>query len=168
MICIRAVDKMTVEDIGDYIKNKTSKMKKSGGGEEHKKQTGWLRLVPACIIAIIIEVMSFVTNRLGISLPALKVEKHAFGAGCVTSIGSLGFEDAVAPFTGFANCSVLLSVNAISEQPVVEDGKIVVGKVMNCNFVVDHRYIDGGNCTKLVSTFKHIFEEPEKYMNSAK
>lgn len=83
----------------------------------------------------------------------------------MTSIGSLGFEDATAPFTPFANWSVLLSANAITKQPVVEEDKVVVGRVMNCNFVVDHRYIDGGNCTKLMSVFKSVFEEPEKYMD---
>lgn len=95
----------------------------------------------------------------------LSVDPDSLGSGCVTSIGSLGFEDATAPFTPFANWSVLLSANAITKQPVVEEDKVVVGRVMNCNFVVDHRYIDGGNCTKLMSVFKSVFEEPEKYMD---
>ena len=101
--------------------------------------------------------MSFIANKMGIALPAFKIEKHALGAACVTSLGSLGFEDATAPFSGFTNCSLLLSANAITKQPVVEDDKIVVGEVMNCNFVVDHRYIDGGNCTKLVKTYREVF-----------
>lgn len=89
--------------------------------------------------------MAFISNRLGISIPSLRVEKHALGAACVTSLGSLGFVDAFAPFTGFANNTMLLAANAIADQPVIEDGQVVVGKVMNCNFVVDHRYVDGGN-----------------------
>lgn len=31
---------------------------------------------------------------------------------------------------------------------------------MNCNFAVDHRYIDGGKAKKFVSTFGKIFENP--------
>jgi len=77
----------------------------------------------------------------------------------------LGFEDATAPFTGFAHCSVLLAANAVAKQPVVEDGKVVVGDVMNCNFTVDHRYVDGGNCTKLVSVYRSVFEDPDKFMD---
>ncbi len=61
---------------------------------------------------------------------------------------------------------MLLSANAIMKQPVVEGDKVVVGDIMNCNFVVDHRYVDGGNCSKLTATFKDIFAEPEKYMDS--
>jgi pyruvate/2-oxoglutarate dehydrogenase complex dihydrolipoamide acyltransferase (E2) component len=50
--------------------------------------------------------------------------------------------------------------------PVVENGKVVVGEVMNCNFVVDHRYIDGGRCTAVVPAFRRVFEHPEEYMDS--
>jgi len=145
MLCLRGVDKLSINDIFTKIKEKTSKMRKSGGGEDHKKQTGFAKFFPTCVVSVIIEVMSFISNKLGIAIPSLKVESHALGAACVTSLGGLGFVDAFAPFTGFANNTVLLAANAIVDQPVVEDGKIVVGKVMNCNFVVDHRYVDGGN-----------------------
>lgn len=103
--------------------------------------------------------------RLRISIPFLKADANGLGAACVTSLGTLGFEDAVAPQTPFANWTVLLASNAITKQPVVEDDKIVVGNVMNCNFVVDHRYIDGAHCTKLIKVFKAVFEEPERFMD---
>ena len=158
---------MSVEDIASYLKEKTSKMKKSGGGEEHKKQTGFAKFLPACLVSVLIELTSFFTYKLGISVDSMKIKKRQFGAAYVTSLGSLGFEDAVAPFTGFLNAPILLAANATSKQPVVEGDKVVVGDVMNCNFIVDHRYIDGGNCSKLTSIFKSVFEEPEKYIKNA-
>jgi pyruvate/2-oxoglutarate dehydrogenase complex dihydrolipoamide acyltransferase (E2) component len=164
MTCLRGVDKMSIMDIANYIKEKTSKMKKSGGGEDHKKQTGFAKIMPACVVSIVVEFMSFISNKLGIAVPMLRVESHALGAACVTSLGGLGFVDAFAPFSGFANNSMLLAANAIVDQPVVEDGKVVVGKVMNCNFVVDHRYIDGGNVAGMEDIFRKVFENPEKYL----
>ena len=165
MICIKGVDKMSVEDIADFIKTKTSKMKRSDGGEEHKKRTGPFKILPAFLVAFLIEVMSYVTNKIGLGIPAMRIEKHAFGAACITALGSLGYEDAIAPFTGFANCSFLLSSNAIAKQPVVEDGKVVVGDVMNCNFVVDHRYVDGGSCANMMRVFSEVFNNPNKFMS---
>ena len=102
---------------------------------------------------------------MSIAIPAMKIPKNAFGAACVTSLGGMGFEDAIAPFSGFTNCTLLLSANAIIQQPVVEDGKVVVGNVMNCNFVADHRYIDGANCTKLSKAFRDVFNNPEAFMS---
>ena len=57
------------------------------------------------------------------------------------------------------------SVNAAVKAPVVEGDKIVVGDVMNINFVVDHRYVDGGKCTKLIPALRRVFECPEEYMD---
>jgi pyruvate/2-oxoglutarate dehydrogenase complex dihydrolipoamide acyltransferase (E2) component len=51
---------------------------------------------------------------------------------------------------------ILASANAVHDAPVIEDGKVVIGKVMNVNFVVDHRYVDGGKCTKMVPSFKKV------------
>jgi len=148
---------MSVEEIAAVIKEKATKMKKTDGGEQHKKQMQPFKLFPTFIVGALLEIIPFISNRLGIALPFLKIENHTFGAACVTSLGPLGFEDATAPFSGFTNCTLLLSANAIMKQPVVEGDKIVVGEVINCNFVADHRYVDGGNCTKLVSAYRDVF-----------
>lgn len=75
-------------------------MKKSSGGEEHKKKTGVARILPAFLVSVVVEVVNFISNKLGLSLKPLGIERHTFGAACVTSVGMLGFEDATAPFTG--------------------------------------------------------------------
>lgn len=36
------------------------------------------------------------------------------------------------------------------------------------NFSVDHRYVDGGRCKKLIPAFMSIFEDPEKYLRAEK
>jgi hypothetical protein len=135
-------------------------MKKSDGGEQHKNQMKPFKFVPTCVVSFLMDTISFIANKLGFSFSNFKIEKHTFGAACVTSLGSLGFEDATAPFSGFTNCTMLLSANAVIRQPVVEGDNYVVGQVMNCNIKVDHRYVDGGNCAKLVSVFKNVFENP--------
>lgn len=54
IVCIRGVDKMSVEDIASFIKDKASKMKKSSGGEEHKKKTGPVKLIPAFLVTLLV------------------------------------------------------------------------------------------------------------------
>ena len=100
IVNIKGIDKMSVEDIASYLKEKAGKMKKSDGGEEHKKKTKPVKFIPAFIVTFLLEFGNFVANKLGISFPLLGLEKHSFGAAVVTSVGMLGFEDAVAPFTG--------------------------------------------------------------------
>ena len=42
----------------------------------------------------------------------------------------------------------------------------MIAKTAIVNFVVDHRYVDGGKCKSLVATFKHVFEAPEEFLRS--
>jgi len=44
----------------------------------------------------------------------------------------------------------------VHEAPIINGGKIEIGHIMNVNFVVDHRYVDGGKCTKLVPALKKV------------
>lgn len=80
--------------------------------------------MPAFLVQFMVQVARFLTNRLGLSVPALALKRHQFGAACVTSIGMLGFEDASAPFCPFMDCTFFISANAVHEEPVIENGKI--------------------------------------------
>jgi hypothetical protein len=57
-------------------------------------------MIPAFLVTLVVEFANFVTNKLGISIKAMGLEGHSFGAACVTSLGMIGFEDAIAPFSG--------------------------------------------------------------------
>ena len=142
------------------MREKGLKIKKNKGDSEHKKRTQTADFLPAFLVSILIKMASFISSKLGLSIPALALKKDQFGSGCVTSLGMLNFEDALAPFSGFMNCTFFASVNAVIDAPVVDNGELAVGKIMNVNFVVDHRYVDGGRAKDFVPAFKEVFENP--------
>jgi len=94
----------------------------------------------------------------------LGMKKNGFGFGMVTSVGTLGFTDAIAPFTPFSNVSALVAVNMVREKPEFVDGETRVKKVININFTVDHRYVDGGKAAKMPGAFERVFREPELFI----
>lgn len=168
MMLIEDVDKKSVIEIAQFIKEKGSKIKKGKGDADHKKRTQSANIMPAFAVSVLLDLVSFISYRLGISIPQFAIKKNQFGVGCVTSLGMLNFKDALAPFTGFANCVFLLSVNAVQDAPVVADGNVVVGKIINCNFTVDHRYVDGGKAKTFSAAFENVFNDPEKFIMSEK
>lgn len=100
MILIEGVDKMSFEDVGDFIRVKTDKIRASKGGDaEHKQRTGPAKFLPVFLISLLTKIMTFFTSTLGMDMSILGMKKNPFGFGCVTSVGMLGFTDAVAPFT---------------------------------------------------------------------
>ncbi|HEY8964242.1 MAG TPA: 2-oxo acid dehydrogenase subunit E2, partial [Alphaproteobacteria bacterium] len=54
----------------------------------------------------------------------------------------------------------ILAVGAGVEQPVVENGQIVVGTVMSVTLSVDHRAVDGAVGAEFLAAFKGFIENP--------
>lgn len=71
IVTVKSINKLSVEEIAGYIKDKASKMKKSSGGDEHKKKTKSVRFIPAFLVTLLIEFGNFVANKLGIGIPFL-------------------------------------------------------------------------------------------------
>ena len=162
---VKEVDKKSVNEIAQFIKERGDKMRKNKGDIEHKKRTSIVNYVPAFMVGVILTIVNFITCKLGISIPFLALERDQFGCGCVTSLGTLGFEDAYAPFSGFMNYVFLASANSTVETAVVENEELKVGKVMMVNIGIDHRFVDGGRAKNFVRRFKAVFENPENFIS---
>jgi len=55
----------------------------------------------------------------------------------------------------------ILGVHKIVERPVVRDGQIVVGHVMNASIGFDHRVVDGELAVKFLRRVCELLERPE-------
>ena len=97
-----------------------------------------IKHLPAFIIGVVMQMAHFISFKLGISIPSLGLKKDPFGAACLTSLGMLNQEDVYVPMVRVTGHVFIVAVCKIQELPVVEDGKIVIGRVMNVNFTVDH------------------------------
>ncbi|MDB4297150.1 2-oxo acid dehydrogenase subunit E2 [Flavobacteriaceae bacterium] len=76
----------------------------------------------------------------------------------VSNLGMFGVDN----FTSIINQpnSAILSVGGIKQKPVVKDGAIVVGNVMNLTLSCDHRTIDGAVGAAFLNTLKQFIENP--------
>lgn len=63
------------------------------------------------------------------------------------------------PIVNLPNAAII-GVGAAIEQPVVENGKIVVGTVMSTTLSGDHRVIDGAQGAEFLTTLKGLLENP--------
>ncbi|MFD2673446.1 dihydrolipoamide acetyltransferase family protein [Marinicrinis sediminis] len=77
----------------------------------------------------------------------------------ITNIGSAGGMF----FTPVINHPevAILGTGRISEKPVVKDGEIVIGQVMNLSLSFDHRLIDGATAQYAMNYIKKLLEDPE-------
>ena len=76
----------------------------------------------------------------------------------VSNLGMFG----IVEFTSIINQpnSAILSVGAIVEKPVVENGEIVVGNTMVVTLACDHRTVDGATGAQFLNTLRSFLENP--------
>src|SRR5258706_1259173 len=81
--------------------------------------------------------------------------------GATFSISNLGMYG-VDEFVAIINPpeSAILAVGAIKDVPVVEDGRIVPGKVMRMTLSVDHRVFYGATAAQFMAEVKRLIENP--------
>jgi pyruvate dehydrogenase E2 component (dihydrolipoamide acetyltransferase) len=82
-------------------------------------------------------------------------------SGATFSISNLGMYG-VDEFVAIINPpeSAILAVGAIKEVPVVDDGKIVPGKVMRMTLSIDHRVFYGATAAQFMAEVKRLIENP--------
>jgi pyruvate dehydrogenase E2 component (dihydrolipoamide acetyltransferase) len=76
----------------------------------------------------------------------------------ISNLGMFGVES----FNSIINQpnSCILSVGAIIQKPVVKNGQIMVGNVMQISLACDHRVVDGATGAQFLQTLKMYLENP--------
>lgn len=88
----------------------------------------------------------------------LKPEEYTGSTFSVSNLGMLGIDE----FTAVINPpeAGIIAVGAITQQPVVHDGSVVVRRRMRLTMSCDHRVIDGATGARFLQTVKRMLENP--------
>lgn len=76
----------------------------------------------------------------------------------ISNLGMFGIDQ----FTAIINPpdACILAVGGIAQEPVVKNGQVVPGNVMNVTLSCDHRVVDGATGSAFLQTLKAYLEEP--------
>jgi pyruvate dehydrogenase E2 component (dihydrolipoamide acetyltransferase) len=80
------------------------------------------------------------------------------GTFSISNLGMYGVDE----FTAIINPpeAAILAVGAIKDAAVIEDGKVVAGKVMRMTLTVDHRVFYGATAAQFMAEVKRLIESP--------
>lgn len=88
----------------------------------------------------------------------LDPQEYKGGSFTISNLGMYGVTD----FQAIINPpqAAILAVSAIRDVPVVRQGNVVAGQMMNLTLSVDHRVVDGVGAAKFLKSLKDILENP--------
>lgn len=159
-VVLRGVDKKDIGEIAVELRERARKVRK-GEDKDFKKTKGMLDVVPSFLLRPLLKFIDFLQFGLNIDLSWAGMAKDAFGSAMVTSVGMFGIKQGYAPIFPLAHIPILLMVCAVEEKPVVEDGQLAVGTVLNLTASFDHRMVDGFHAGKISSEIRELLENPE-------
>jgi pyruvate dehydrogenase E2 component (dihydrolipoamide acetyltransferase) len=156
---VEDADKLTVAGIADRLDAHIAKVR-ARKDESLEKTRQSMRAVPYFFINLFLKLISFLLYTLNLDLRWAGLPKDAFGSAIITNIGSIGLEQAYVPLVPYSRVPILVCPGAVSEEAVVEDGKLVPAHIMNLSATFDHRVIDGAHAAVLAKVMRRMFDDP--------
>ncbi len=110
--------------------------------EVHNKRMNLINILPSFLVGPILQVSSYLAS-IGISINFLGIKKYEFGSCVLTSIGSIGVEDAYPPIPPLSFAPMLVSAcKKKTKYYYDKDLKIHEKSSLGLNFTIDNRFID--------------------------
>jgi pyruvate dehydrogenase E2 component (dihydrolipoamide acetyltransferase) len=164
---ITDVDQKSLLQIATDLERKAARIRSGEDPLQRGPGARVMRRLPGLLMKPLVTTLSFLHYGLNLDLSWLGFPRDPFGSAQVTSLGSLSLSSAtiLGPLVPFTRMPLLVLFGSIHEAPVVENGEIEVGKVMNVTFTVDHRFTDGSEGVGAVAAFKQIMENPFEHFD---
>ena len=94
-----------------------------------------------------------------------KLQPHEYQGGSFTisNLGMFGITD----FQAIINPpqAGILAIGTVQDKPVVKNGAVVPGKILNITLSCDHRAIDGAEAAQFMQTLKNLIENPILFLS---
>lgn len=156
---VEGADRLSLAEMADKVEAHVAKVRaRQDKALESTRQS--MQLIPFWFINRFLKLLSFFMYTLNMDLRWAGLPKDAFGSAMITNIGSLGLDLGYVPLVPYSRCPILAAPGVVRDEPVVEDGKIVPGKMMDLAATFDHRIIDGAHAAVMAKVIRKMFDDP--------
>ena len=139
------IDAVETLGLADFVGASQAKLAELRAGQD--RNTGRVRAT------------RWLNYELNLDLSALGIPRDPFGSAAVTSLGMLGIEAALVPLYPMGGPPVFVSVGAVRERAVVEQGQVLARPMLTLGGTFDHRVLDGYQIGGLASALRQILEQ---------
>jgi pyruvate dehydrogenase E2 component (dihydrolipoamide acetyltransferase) len=158
------VDQLSLVQICEDFEAKVNKVRKRKDEALEKTRQTFLS-IPYFLLNKFLDWLSFFSFELNLDLRWAGIPSDPFGSVMITNVGSLGLDTAYVPLVPYSHVPILLALGAIKDAPVIDDGKVAVGKVMRVHATFDHRIIDGFHASVMSRSLRRTMENPFEHFD---
>lgn len=139
---------------------------KNNKDDDTKKNMAIFKWLPWGLAKYYLNLASFLIYGLNMDFLSkiLGLPHDPFGSVMITNVGGMGIDVAYAPLCPYTRVPMLITLGAIQDKPVADNGEVVIRPMMPVTVTFDHRFMDGVHAAQMAADFKKCFNEPEKYL----
>ncbi len=156
---VDGVDRRHPADVARELAQHVERLR-TGDDADWERSKAAIRWMPTWLLRRVVRLTGWLASSLGLDLPALGVQRFAFGSAVITNVGMFGVDVAYVPPTPFARVPLWVLVGAAREVPTVRDGQVEVARQVTLTVTIDHRFIDGFQAGTLAAEFRRVFADP--------
>ncbi len=161
---IMDAERKSLLEIVEEFEEKVAKVRAAKDPALEKTRSSFKK-IPALMLNFVLKMISLLTYTLNLDMRWAGLPRDPFGSVMVTNIGSLGLDQAYVPLVPYSKVPLLIAVGSVVETPIVEDGEVVVGKMMNLSATFDHRVLDGVHASVMARVVREWFADPFEYFD---
>ena len=156
---VHRADALSLEALADALEAKVSRVRARQDVEiERGKRRS--SLLPGWLMGPALRLLSFVWYGLNVNLRRVGMPFDPFGSVAVTNLGSLGLEQGYVAMVPYTRVPLLLAPGRVRDEPVVESGALVPGKVMTLTCTWDARLLDVDLVARVLRHIGGALEDP--------
>jgi hypothetical protein len=156
------VDRKLAIEVGEELARRSSALK-SGHDPEFARTKRLMDTLPPRILRRALRWSAFLTEELGLDIPALGLRRSPFGSAMVTSVAMFGIPQGFAPLAWMYDVPLLVLVGEITPKPVVIDGRVEARDMLPITATIDHRYADGWHISRAMHAFRDYLASPKSF-----
>ena len=156
------VDQKDLEQLVDEFEDKVAQVRARKDPSLEKTRRRFKRM-PAPLMGVLLRTAAFFSYTLNLDLRWAGIPRDPFGSLLITNIGTLGLDLAYVPLVPYSRVPMLLAVGAVKEVPIVENGAVVIAKMMKVSATFDHRFIDGYHAAIMSRVLQRWLSEPDAH-----
>jgi pyruvate dehydrogenase E2 component (dihydrolipoamide acetyltransferase) len=164
---VKDVDTRSVVDLARELDVGTTAVH-SGTEQGLRRSKRLMSTLPPTALRPALRLAAWLTSDLDLDLPALGMQRQAFGGAMVTSVGMFGISHAYAPLAPYYKVPVLVLVGAVTPRPVAVAGQVVVRPILPLTATFDHRYVDGFQAAKFARAVREYLDHPARYEEASR
>lgn len=149
---IARADEKSVVEIARELEARAEALR-SGRDRSVQKTQEMLDRLPDLLRGPAMKAAEVLSYDLGLDLHRVGIPYDQFGSVMVTNVGTMGLPLGFAPLVPFSRTPLLMTVGAVKDTPVAEDGQVVIRPILPIGVTFDHRLLDGFEAGRLAERF---------------